>query len=183
VNIYDVACTMAQTLERAGIEYSIVGALTSMYYGMSRNTMDADFVVELSAKKISDVAAELPAGFVLERQPRFEMFTSKTYYGIAVAGTNFRIDLFCLSDDPFDRSNFSRRRKVQLQGREVFFPSPEDVVVQKLRWQRHKDLSDALDVLTIQGQSLDFAYIEHWSDQHGTRALLDKLRSEIPPEI
>lgn len=182
MNIYDVACAMAQALERAGVEYSVVGAITSMYYGMSRNTVDADFVVELSLQKIADIAAELPRGFKLERQPRFEMFTSKRYYGITVEGTEFRIDLFVLSDDPFDRSNFSRRRRVRLQDREVFFPSPEDVVVQKLRWQRHKDLSDAQDVLTIQGKSLDFAYIEHWCDQHGTRALLDKLRSEIPPE-
>ena len=182
MNIYDVACAMAEALERAGVEYSIVGAITSMYYGMSRNTVDADFVVELSVDKIADIAAELPPGFTLERQPRFEMFTGKTYYGITVEGTEFRIDLFVLSDDPFDRSNFSRRCKVRLRDREVFFPSPEDVVVQKLRWQRHKDLSDAQDVLTIQGKSLDFAYIEHWCDQHGTRALLDKLRSEIPRE-
>jgi predicted nucleotidyltransferase len=182
VNIFDVACTMARALERAGVEYSIVGALTSMYYGMSRNTMDADFLVELSAGQLADIAAQLPADFVLERQPRFEMFTGKTYYGITVEGTNFRIDLFRLTDDAFDRSNFSRRRKVQLHGQEVTFPSPEDVVVQKLRWQRHKDLSDALDVLAVQGAALDFAYIEHWCDRHGTRALLDKLRSEIPPE-
>jgi hypothetical protein len=152
-----------------------------MFYGMSRNTMDADFVVELSTKRIADIVAQLPEGFTLERQPRFEMFTGKTYYALTVDGTQFRIDLFVLSNDSFDRTNFSRRRKVRLHGHEVFFPSPEDVVVQKLRWQRHKDLSDAQDVLTIQEQQLDFAYIEHWCDLHGTRALLEKLRSQIPP--
>jgi hypothetical protein len=68
-----------------------------------------------------------------------------------------------------------------LETHKVFFPTAEDVVVQKLRWGRLKDQSDLLEVLALQGESLDFAYIEHWCDAHGTRELLDKLRSEIPP--
>jgi hypothetical protein len=61
-------------------------------------------------------------------------------------------------------------------------PTAEDVVVQKLRWGRVKDAEDARFILAVQGDALDFTYIERWCDQHGTRALLDKLRNEIPPE-
>jgi hypothetical protein len=46
-------------------------------------------------------------------------------------------------------------------GRTTWLPTAEDVVVQKLRWGRPKDLEDARDVLAVQGtESLDMAYIE-----------------------
>ena len=57
-----------------------------------------------------------------------------------------------------------------------------DVVVQKLRWGRNKDLADARDVLAVQGpEALDMAYIEHWCGQHGTLARLHEALAGIPP--
>jgi len=46
-------------------------------------------------------------------------------------------------------------------GTEVWIPTAEDIVVQKLRWGRNKDLDDARDVLAVQGTDfLDMPYIE-----------------------
>jgi hypothetical protein len=87
-------------------------------------------------------------------------------------------------DDEFVRSEFFRRRRtfVPILGREVWLPAPEDVIVQKLRWGRSKDLDDARDVLAVQGpETLDMDYIERWCTAHGTaRRLKDTLES-LPP--
>jgi hypothetical protein len=49
-------------------------------------------------------------------------------------GTPFKIDLFPLTDEPFDQERFRRRRQAKLRDRAVYFPTAEDVVIQKLRW-------------------------------------------------
>lgn len=83
-----------------------------------------------------------------------------------------------------DQYRFHRRRRIfstQIQ-RETWLPTPEDVVVQKLRWGRSKDLDDARDVLAVQGpETLDMAYIEHWCALHGTLARLADALAGIPP--
>jgi hypothetical protein len=59
------------------------------------------------------------------------------------------------------------------------------VVITKLRWavqgQRGKDRDDVRDVLAVQGDRIDWAYVYAWCAQHGTRALLDEIRRSIPP--
>jgi hypothetical protein len=70
---------------------------------------------------------------------------------------------------------------VRYHDREVCFPTREDVVVQKLRWARPKDLEDAHDVIAVQGDgAFDWDYIHRWTETHGTRALLDEIRASIP---
>jgi hypothetical protein len=54
----------------------------------------------------------------------------------------------------------------------------EDVVIQKLRWARRKDLDDVVNLLAVSGSTLDWAYIRRWTDSHGTSGLLDQLRGE-----
>jgi len=59
-------------------------------------------------------------------------------------------------------------------------PTPEDVIITKLRWgstqHRAKDRDDIHDILAVQGDRLDFDYIHRWADEHGTRKLLDEIR-------
>ena len=63
--------------------------------------------------------------------------------------------------------------------REAWIPAAEDVVIQKLRWARRKDLDDIVNVLIVPGKLLDWQYIRNWTDQHGTTALLEQLKSAV----
>jgi hypothetical protein len=68
--------------------------------------------------------------------------------------------------------------------RHTWLPTPEDVVVQKLRWARPKDLEDAGSVISVQSLSaLDMAYIEHWCAQHGTLERLHAVIASIPEDL
>jgi hypothetical protein len=115
----------------------------------------------------------------------FETVTMTTRHLITIPALSFRIELFHLSDDPHDQERFRRRRAYILFGRSVSMPTPEDVVITKLRWtllgRRAKDQDDVRNILAVQGPSVDWGYIYHWCDQHGTRALLDEIRQSIPP--
>jgi hypothetical protein len=64
--------------------------------------------------------------------------------------------------------------------REAWIPAAEDLVIQKLRWGRAKDLDDARNILSVQAGALDFPYLESWCDRHGTRGKLEEVRRSIP---
>ena len=99
---------------------------------------------------------------------------------VRVDGTEHTIELFRLGADPFHQERFRRRIKLLMGGREIWLPTAEDVIIQKLRWGRSKDLDDARDVLSVQGDALDWDYIHHWCALHNTRQILDELRKSIP---
>lgn len=44
---------------------------------------------------------------------------------------------------------------------------------------REKDVDDVRSVITVQGDGLDWAYVEQWCGQHGTSALLEKIRKSV----
>lgn len=62
----------------------------------------------------------------------------------------------------------------------VWLPTVEDVVIQKLRWGRPKDLTDVQDVLFVSGDTIDFSYVEDWCGEHGTLEFLRDYRAKLP---
>jgi hypothetical protein len=59
----------------------------------------------------------------------------------------------------------------------------EDVIIQKLHWYhldpRPKDFEDARNVIAVQQDRLDWDYIHHWCDLHGSREHLDAIRQSL----
>jgi hypothetical protein len=111
----------------------------------------------------------------------FETVTGTTKVVIDVNSTSFQVELFRLSDDAHDRERFRRRCPVKLLGRDVYLPTAEDVIVTKLRWFRRKDYDDVENVIAVQGDGLDWPYVQRWCDEHGTRGRLDEIRRSMPP--
>lgn len=172
-------------LDALGVEYMVVGSLSSNFYGVPRSTEDADIVVELSRTSLKELAAKLGPEFRLDPQTSFETVTMTIRHVLRVPSIGFSVELFELSDDAHDRERFQRRRTVPLHGRSVVLPSPEDVIVTKLFWAKTrghpKDREDVRDVIAVQDQDLDWLYIYSWADRHGTRDMLEQIRGEIPP--
>jgi len=182
----EAVVAVVEALDAVGAEYMVVGSLSSNFYGVPRATDDADIVVELGTASLGDVVRRLGPEFRIEAQASFETITMTTRHILRVPSTGFTVELFLLSDNEHDRERFSRRRQVRLHGRTVVMPSAEDVIVTKLYWafmRKHpKDREDVRDVITVQGDRLDWEYIHSWADRHGTRALLDEIRRDIPRE-
>jgi hypothetical protein len=41
-------------------------------------------------------------------------------------------------------------------------------------------VDDVRNVIAVQGQKLDWPYVEHWCALHGTTDVLDEVRQSIP---
>jgi len=183
VNEVEAVRIVLATMNEAGIPYVLSGSLASNFYAVPRSTKDADIIVETDAASLGRLFDRLSSDFSVDRQLRLEMVTFTHRYVMDHRASAFTIEFFLLSDDPFDKSRFARRRQDSYEGVPVWVLTPEDVVVQKLRWLRisrnpkHRD--DVRRVLIVSGPTLDYEYMYPWTDQHETRALFDEIRQEV----
>lgn len=174
----EITAAVVDALESLKIDYMLVGAYSSNAYGIPRATHDADFVVVVVPGQLRAVANLLGPEYSLDPQIRMEGITGSIRNVITHQPSGFQIELFRLNtkDDHHDE-RFRRRRQLflaELQ-RNAWIPAPEDVLIQKLRWQRFKDLDDALSILGVSGPSLDWEYLHSWTRKHGTEELLQEL--------
>ena len=178
----EATAVVLDAFEALRIPYMLVGAFSSNAYGIARSTKDADFVVQLEEGDLTQLMGRLGSDFRLDRQLQMEMITGSVKNVITFQPTKFDIELFRLSDDEHHQERFRRRQRhpVSELNREAWIPTAEDVVIQKLRWQRRKDLDDAINVLAVSAKMLDWEYLERWTAIHGTRGLLHQLRDELP---
>lgn len=188
MKLYDLAARVIAALEEESIPYMVVGALSSSVFGIPRATKDVDIVLQLeSPEPLKRLEGRLADVVSFDPQTSFETITG-SHRHILTSRTRppFTVELFELGADPFVRERFSRRRNewsAQFK-RQVFLPTAEDVIVQKLRRGRPKDLEDARDVLAVQTPAnLDMEYISRWCGIHETSDRLSQLLAEIEPML
>ena len=142
-------------------------------------------MIELGQSPIIELARRLAPLIRVDPQMIFETVTMTRRYVAEVVGTPFKIEFFLLDNSPHNQERFRRRQLIRLWDHQVWFPTVEDVIITKLHWallaNRPKDREDIQDIITVQGDQIDWAYVHGWCEQHGTRALLDEIRRSIPP--
>ncbi len=187
MKVEDLAALVIAACEAAAVEYMVTGAFACGYHGIPRSTMDVDLVLNVSddPSLVGRVIASLRDEVEFGDQVQFDTLTwGRRHIGRARSCPALSVELFELFDDPFVQSQFARRRRMfsaQLRCH-TWLPTPEDVVVQKIRWGRNKDLDDARDVLAVQGSAaLDMTYISEWCAAHGTSDRLQAALAAIPP--
>ncbi len=165
------------------IPYMLVGSLSASYYGIPRSTQDADFVLQATPETIPSLVDRLGDAFQLDRQMSFETVAAPAHYILRLVDGPFVIELFLLSDDAHDQQRFARRCRRRILDRDVSIPTAEDVIITKLRWshagRRRKDVDDARNVIAVQGNWIDWDYVNSWCDCHETRELLDQVRQSL----
>jgi hypothetical protein len=185
MTLESLAVKVIETLESSGVEFMLVGAFAAGAYGVPRSTRDVDVLAALGPSgTLAEARARLEPLLAFDAQVVFDTLTwGRRHVGVSRSSPPFKVELFEMFDDAFVRSEFARRQQVfvPMLGRAAWLPTPEDVVVQKLRWGRGKDLDDARDVLAVQGlERLDMRYVEGWCLQHGTEERLRAVLAGIP---
>jgi hypothetical protein len=186
VKLEELAVRVLEAAEEAQVEFMAVGAIAAGAYGVPRSTRDVDLLVSMQLPgNVTALIRRLSSFVCFDAQVTFDTLTwGRRHVGTSATYPPFKVELFETFEDPFVISEFARRRRVfvPILQRETWLPTPEDVVVQKLRWGRSKDLDDARDVLAVQGpETLDMSYIEHWCSVHRTDARLREALAGIPP--
>lgn len=161
----NITRAVIEVLETGGFPYMLVGSFSSNMYGIARSTKDADFVIDVADHTVMPrLMKALDHLLEFDPQASFEGLTGSIRHEAMARAYPFRVEFFERANDPFALARYERRVRhpSTIFGREVWIPTAEDVVIQKLRWARDKDRIDARDVMAVQGDALDHAYIEDW---------------------
>lgn len=184
----DVALAVARALEACGIEYFLGGSMASSLYGHPRLTNDLDFVVLLRPNQVGALKVALGDDFDLDEVALEDAARRKGSWNIFHAPTVTRVDLFVVRDDDYDAEEFLRRRRMTVApGQALFVKSAEDTVLRKLLWFRaggeanSQQLRDVVDVLRVQGERLDGAYLAAWARKLDLVQLLERARAAAAP--
>jgi hypothetical protein len=183
-NAIDIALKVARALTAVGAEYFLGGSLASSLQGEPRATNDIDFVIALPLGKVRELAAALGAEFEVDidtlRDAVLRASCANAFYLPVVT----KIDFFGRGYEPFDESEFSRRRTtvVSASGESLVVKAPEDTVLRKLLWFRaggevsEKQWRDIVSVLQISGDKMDQNYLATWASRLHVSELLERAR-------
>jgi predicted nucleotidyltransferase len=176
----DIVRRVLVALNQVAIPHMLVGSFARNYYADPRSTKDADVVVAVTKTSLAAFVAALGPDFRLDSQPSFETNTGTMRDVLMHPESGFTVELFYLSEDPYDQERFQRRRSIKYDGVPTSILTAEDVVVTKLRWARSKDLDDVRDVIAMQGdEALNWPYIHRWTAIHGSQSKMDRVRASL----
>ncbi|MDD5747695.1 MAG: hypothetical protein PHP64_01360 [Actinomycetota bacterium] len=171
-------------LDDLGIENMVTGALASSMQGAPRLTHDIDIVVDLDETSAQGLFEKFSSEeFYLEEKSIYEAMEQGGMFNLIDINEGLKVDFWVLTDEPFDRSRFSRRLTEEVLGIKLRVSSPEDTILQKLKWAKlsggsEKQLLDALQVYEVQFEKLEMDYLRYWARELGVEPLLKRIENE-----
>jgi hypothetical protein len=178
-----LASLLHPIFDRLSIRYYITGGVAAIAYGEPRTTQDLDLVLEIEREAIQRLATELEgAGFYvpgLDDAVSGRMRTLQVTHMESIS----RADLVIAGEDSWDLLKFDRRWEIPIEGLgHLFFASPEDLILNKLRWgqrsQSEKQWRDVQGIFKVKGSTLDFDYLKLWAERLALREDLDRVAAE-----
>lgn len=167
------------------IPYYIGGSVASSFFGRARSTLDIDIVAGVRMIHVGSIVNKVSSIFYVAEESIRGAIETKSAFNLIHLETMVKIDIFIAKDDPFTFSIFKRRRCEQLDENDpetqVYFASPEDVILHKLDWYRQgggiseRQLTDAAGIMNVQGKNLDFDYLNDWARELGLEKLLNDI--------
>ncbi|TVQ05354.1 MAG: hypothetical protein EA368_19505 [Leptolyngbya sp. DLM2.Bin27] len=178
-----LAADLHSIFEAQGIPYYVTGGVAAIAYGESRTTQDLDMVLSVPRAAIPALAAALEqAGFYVPGVDDVASGRIKTLQ-VTQIDTISRADLVIADVNPYEQLKFERRQTYRLtDSTSVYLASPEDLVVNKLRWgrqsQSEKQWRDVLGVLKAQQGDLDYEYMHRWAAEFDLAEALEQVTLE-----
>ncbi len=162
----DLLKAVTKRLAETDIPYMITGSMAANYYAVPRMTRDIDMVIELSAGDVERVVRLFEGEFYVDRDIVEEAVQHQGIFNMIHRATVIKIDFVVRKDLAYRREEFSRRKRVSVEGQEMFFVTPEDLILSKLEWAKSSrsemQLNDVKNLLAYV-ENLDRAYLARWA--------------------
>lgn len=175
----EIAFWLHDLLESLQVRYFITGGAAAILYGEPRTTRDLDLVVAIQPPQLDAAIAALEESDFYVAGIEDVRSGQRNVLQIVHQATIARADLILARDTPFNRAQLQRRQAIPLEGgRQLYYASPEDVVLSKLQWQREsqseKQWRDILGILKVQSEAIDGDYLQDWATRLNVRGELQQ---------
>ena len=176
-----LALDVVEVLNALDIPYLIGGSVASTLMGEMLSTEDVDIVADLKIEKVVRLLQFLQPRFYVSEDAVREAIQFQRSFNLIDNESFGKVDIFILKDEAFPQIEFQRRRSQlvrQNPDRSLVLPTPEDLILQKLIGYRmtenesQRQWRDVLGVLKLQGDRLDFEYLQKWAMELELRDLL-----------
>jgi hypothetical protein len=178
---------VVHVLAGGGIQYMLTGSLVSSYQGEPRSTHDIDLVVQLPPSAVGLLMVSFqPPDYYLSRAAIDDAIRERSMFNLLSVTSGEKVDFWMMTDEPFDRSRFARRRVERILGLDLYISTPEDTILAKLRWAKmsggsEKQFTDALRVYEVQADALDLDYLNHWASELAIVELWTQIQADARP--
>ncbi len=154
-------------LDDVGIPYMLTGSMAMNHYATPRMTRDIDLVVELAEPLASELAVAFAGDYYVEPETVMDAVRRSAMFNVIHLETIVKVDFIVRKADRYRVLEFSRRRRVDWGGTELWVTSPEDLLLSKLVWSRDgesdlqmRDVRNLADAV----EDLDRQYLRQWAD-------------------
>jgi len=179
-----VSLVVTRILEELGVPYLIGGSVASIIHGEPRLTNDIDLVADIREEQIPQLVAALETDFYVDDLAIRRAIRERKSFNILYLETMYKVDIFIPRGDEWSHEQMRLREgKNLVEGDDStvrLVSNPETTVLQKLWWfRRGNEVSeqqwrDALGVLKVQADQLDYYYLKHWAVRLAVSDLLKK---------
>jgi len=164
---------LIEALGRSAVPYMIGGSMASGIHGIYRTSLGVDLVADIHPGQIARFIQELGCEFYAEAGMMRDALESGRPFNLIHFASSYKFDIFPLSSDRFQQSQFSRRemRDIALGGSMLAVPvaTAEDTLLMKLVWYRaggevsERQWNDVRGIVAVQRGCLDREYLHQWA--------------------
>lgn len=159
-SITEVLVDLKAVFDARDVPWYVFGAQAVVVYGRPRMTADIDVTVKTPVDEVDDLAMDLQRhGFTVRVHDLAEFVRRTRVLPVVHEATEFPVDLI-LAGPGLEEEFLARAIDVEIEGTDVPFISPEDLIVTKILAGRSKDLEDARGILAKQGSGIDKSRVE-----------------------
>lgn len=164
-------------LEKIEIPYMLTGGLAVSFWGLPRTTHDIDVIIEAQGKDKDKIINIFKKDFYISEEAITQAIEQKFTFNIIHFKSGLKIDFWLVKKDPYRISEFKRRLKKKIFGKDIFIISPEDLILSKLLWYKESEstrhLEDVQSILKI--SKVDLSYIKNWAKKQSTIKIFNKI--------
>lgn len=183
----EVALVVGAAMDGCGVRYVVGGSLASSLSGEPRTTLDVDLVVDLDDSHVECVIRALTGDFYTDVDAIRRAVRNRASVNVIHHATGTKVDLFVAGGGPLDWLQLERRQLVHPPGLTgaLYVQTPEDILLQKLRWYRlggqvsDRQWRDVLGLLLVQAGTLDAEYLRTQALKVGVSDLLSRAIEQI----
>ena len=172
---------ITDVLGKLKIPYATTGGMAVFVWGRPRFTADIDIVLLLDTLQINPLVEALEAISEVSYIDKDAVKTALERHGefnFIDGASGIKVDFWIIGGRVFDKEQLSRRITKDILGHQVYFVSPEDLILNKLLWYKEsgstRQLEDVESILKIQ-KKLDWKYLKKWAKEQATLKILNTL--------